>query len=408
MTNFIGDNVKIKKLMQASATAGMLTIASIGTAAELGGVEFSGSGFMTIGVGTMLSGTKNNVSDYNCPCFVADYAQGAVYDNRSAPQFGPDSKLGLQGTASYDNRRYSITAQAVSRGAQDGRVNLEWLYASYKINNNFTLQGGRKRLPMFYYSDTQDIGVALPWTHLPPQLYGWEAVNYNGLNLAYQGQWGDWSASSNLLAGNETREESGYWKIYMGRKNRTDVKWSNIFGADLSLSNDWLETRFVYIQSDTQTKNVNGNWDGSTYITVDPDTGESLIQTEFGEKGKQQIYGLTVNVDYNNWLVRSEIIQITRPGATWKDTAQILGTGYRFGKLQPMVTYARYQSVVAGDGDPLAQEGHATLSLTLRYDLTTSSVLKAQLDDQRDHGGANWSPNYGDARLLTFTYDTVF
>jgi hypothetical protein len=256
---------------------------------------------------------------------------------------------------------------------------------------------------MFYYSDTQDIGVALPWTHLPPQLYGWEAVNYNGINLAYQDQWGDWSASSNLLAGNETREESGYWKIYLGRKNRTDVKWSNIFGADLNLSNDWLETRLVYIQSDTQTKSVNGTWDAatSTYDT-------SAVQTEFGEKGKQQIYGLTVNMDYNNWLVRSEIIQITRPGATWKDTAQILGAGYRFGKLQPMLTYARYQSVVAGEGDPLAQEGHATLSLTVRYDLTTSSVLKAQLDDQRDHGGPNWTPNYGDARLLTFTYDTVF
>ncbi|MFA6014527.1 MAG: hypothetical protein WC742_05620 [Gallionellaceae bacterium] len=403
MTKFIGDNVKIKKLMQVSATAGMLTLTSIGSAAELGGVEFSGSGFMTIGVGTMLSGTKKIVSDYNCPCFVADYAQGAVYDNRSAPQFGPDSKLGLQGTASYDNRRYSITAQAVSRGAQDGRVNLEWLYASYKINNNFTLQGGRKRLPMFYYSDTQDIGVALPWTHLPPQLYGWEAVNYNGLNLAYQGQWGDWSASSNLLAGNETREESGYWKIYQGRKNRTDVKWSNIFGADLSLSNDWLETRVVYIQSDTQTKIVNGTWDAAT-LTYDT----SAIETEFTPKGKQQIYGLTVNMDYNNWLVRSEIIQINHPGGEFRDTAQILGSGYRFGKWQPMVTYARYQSVVAGVGDPLGQEGHATVSLTLRYDLTTSSVLKAQLDNQRDHGGPTWEPNYGNSQLLTFTYDTVF
>ncbi|HEX5337684.1 MAG TPA: hypothetical protein VFW53_04535 [Gallionella sp.] len=406
--------MSIKKIAQAMASAGLMTIAASSQAVEVGGVDLSGSGFLTVGVGSMLGGTRQNVNGYNCPCFASDYAQAGVYDGRNGLQFQPDSKLGLQGTASLDNRRFSVTAQAVARGAQNGNVNLEWLYASYKINDQFTVQAGRKRLPMFYYSDTQDVGVALPWTHLPPQLYGWEAVNYNGVNLSYQGQWGDWSASADMLFGNETKKGSGYWKIYNGKANRTDIKWKNIVGGDLTLSKDWLETRFVYLQSDNQSKFVSGIWDANI-----PGYNSAPITTEFGAITKQQIYGVTVNVDYNNWLLRSEAIQIDHPGATWKDLSYIVGGGYRYGKWQPLVTWSRYLAVATNGADPSAQEGHYTVALTLRYDLSTSSAVKAQLDMQRDRSGPNYHPNYnldgvgnsrpyGNADLLTVTYDMVF
>lgn len=405
MTEFIGGNMKNKKLIQTTILLGALMMVASSHASEMGGVEYSGSGFMTIGVGRMLDGTSNNVSDYECPCFIADYAQAGVYDGRSGLQWKPDSKLGVQGTAAFDNRRYSLTAQAVARGARDGAANLEWLYGSFRANENFTIQAGRKRLPMFYYSDTQDIGVALPWVHLPPQLYGWEAVNYNGINVAYQDRWSDWSVTANILAGNETKKESGYWKIYNGRQNRTDVKWSNIFGADLTLSRDWLETRLVYIQSNTQTKYVNGTWDAATQ-TYD----QTASQTQFGEAAKQQIYGLAINADYQNWLARTEFIFINRPGLSYQDIAEIIGVGYRYGKWQPMATWSLYKGVAVVDqgGDPSGQESHQTVALTLRYDVTTSSDIKLQLDSQYDLSGPNWAPNYGNARLLTLAYDTVF
>ena len=405
MTKFIGGNVKNIKLAQATVLLGALTVAANGYAIEANGIEYSGSGFMTLGVGKMLGGTRGNVSDYKCPCFNADYAQGGIYDGRSGLQWRPDTKIGVQGIASIDN--LSITAQVVARGADTGSVGLEWLYGSYKLNDNITFQLGRKRLPMFYYSDVQDVGVALPWAHLPPQLYGWEAVNYNGINVRYQDKFGDWSATMNLLAGNETKKESGYWKVYYGRQNRTDVKWSNILGGDLLLSKDWFEGRFVYIQSDTQTKIVNGTWD-STIPGYDPTTIDASFYPD--PPFKQKIYGIALNADYQDWLVRTEYIYIDRPGASWKDYASIVGIGYRYEKWQPMITRSRYwgAAVVAQGGDPDGLEGHATTALTLRYDLTTSSDLKLQYDSQRDQSGPNWAPNYGDARLLTFTYDMVF
>lgn len=401
------------------------TLITFPAAAQLGndsGLEFSGSGFATFGIGKMLGGTKNVAADYECPCFISDYAQAGVFDGRSGLQWKPDSKLGLQGTVAANNGRVSLTTQVVARGARDGKMNLEWLYGSYKLNDSVTLQVGRKRIPMFYYSDTQDIGVALPWTHLPPQLYGWDAVNYNGANVLIQTNLGDWSATSNLLIGNETFKNSGDYKIYSGRLNNTDVRWKNLVGGDLTLSRDWFETRLVFLQSNTQTRiTANGMWDAATR------TYDGILDDDWYPQPafKQRIHGISVNADYHNWLVRSELVRIDRPGQNWRDYASILGIGYRWGKWQPMLTHARYwgRAVVDREGNPAdasVLEAHYSLALTLRYDLSTSSAIKIQYDRQVDKSGPNWGvgidstsatgfgPPYGNSRLLTINYDVVF
>ena len=314
----------------------------------------------------------------------------------------PNSKLGLQGSASYNS--VTLTTQVVLRGATSA-ADLEWLYGNYNLNDELSIQAGRKRLPMFYYSDVQDIGVVLPWAHLPPGPYGWEAVNYNGVNLRYQKRFGSWSATANLLAGNESNT-SGYWKIYNGRQSKTNIKWSNIVGGDLTFSKDWLETRAVYIQSKTQENLISNGWNPASQ-SYDSPNGPSY------PPAKQRIYGLAVNMDYQNWLVRSEFIQIEHPGLTWMDHAQLVGIGYRYGKWQPMATWSEYRSSVVTEGVlptaapsyPILQQ---TISLTLRYDLTTTSDLKVQYDKLTDHSDPLNVPNYGNSRLLTFTYDSVF
>lgn len=381
---------------------------------EEGGLEFTGSGFLTLVAGKMLGSSTGKASDYKAPFFVSDYAQGGVYESTGGLQWKPDSKLGLQGTATLPDRRLSFTGQIVSRGARDGAVDLEWLYGSYKLDENFTLQAGRKRIPMFYYSEIQDVGFALPWTHLPSGPYGWEAVNYNGLNLAYLGRWGTWSSAINLLAGSEAFKDSGYWKIYRGKNSRTNIKWDNIVGGDLSLSKNWLETRFVYLQSKMRWKNVSGSWDPAT-DTYDPTTADSGYQPAVGT---QRIYGLAVNIDHDRLLVRSEAIFIDHNKVIgYKDHAYLLGVGYRLGKWTPMVTVSDYHAqAIASVSNSDSMEATRVTSLTLRYDLTVSSALKAQFDSQRDRSGPRYTLDggpvmtnrYGNSRLLTVAYDMVF
>jgi hypothetical protein len=361
---------------------------------------------MTIAAGKMLGGTSGNVGGYNCPCYVSDYAQAAIYDGRSGLQWCPDSKLGLQGSVLFDNRRFSLTAQAVSRGAKNGGVDLEWLYASYKLTEKTTLQAGCQRLQMFYYSDAQDIGFALPWTHLPTWLYGWQAVNYNGASMRYQNQIGNWSAIASLFGGNEHEKDSGYWKVYgNGAQSKTNVNWRNILGVNLALSKDWFETRVVYIQSNTQDQPVSNTFD-FTNMTYDlPPTSAPVA--------KQKIYGITLKGDYQNWQLYSEFIQIKHPGLTYKDFAQNYSVGYRYGNWLPMITWGEYKGTVVTDGvlpgaPPSIANSQQTYSLSLRYDLTTTSDLKLQLDITSDHSDPGFTPRYGSSNLMTFAYDRVF
>jgi hypothetical protein len=399
---------KLKRIDILRGIVLIFTLATTNTYAheEIAGIEYSGSGFMTLATGKMLGGTRGNVGDYNCPCFVSDYAQAGIYDARSALQWNPDSKLGLQGNVYFDNKRFSITAQAVVHGANNGSAELEWFYGSYKLNDDITLQAGRKRLPMFYYSDAQDIGFSLPWTHLPTWLYGWQAINYNGISMMYQHQFGDWQTSANLLAGSENRKDSGYWKVYgNGRQSVTNVNWTHIAGGDLTLSKDWFETRLVYIQSNTQDVNINGAWNYTT-LTYDPPTGVAPV-------AKQQIYGLTLRAEYNNWLLHNEFVHINHPGLTYKDFAQIISVGYRYNKWLPMATWGHYRGTVVTSGvlpgaPATTANSQQTLTLSLRYDLTTSSDLKLQYDDTSDHSLPGFTPLYGNSRLLTLAYDNMF
>ena len=139
--------------------------------------------------------------------------------------------------------------------------------------------------------------------------------------------------------------------------------------------------------------------------------------------GNQKIYGLTFNVDYRNFLVRSEIIYIDhRQSMGYKDHAFIVGAGYRFGRLTPMVTVADYrsQAITAAGAASDAQEATRTTSLVLRYDLTPSSDIKIQFDSQKDRSGPHYTLDqiglgtsvpgnrYGNSRLLTLAYDMIF
>ena len=387
----------------------LMTASMVQAAQEL---EYSGSGFYTLAAGKMLGGTRSNVMDYNCPCFISDYAKAGVYDGRNSLQWSPDSKLGLQGNASYHN--FSLAAQVVAHGAS-GSADIEWLYGSYALSDKFTLQAGRQRLPMFYYSDVQDMGFILPWTHLPPGPYGWEAVNYNGLNLRYQDRWLGWQSNMNLLMGSESNHDSGYYKVTgYGRQSQSSIKWSHILGGDLSLSRDGLETRLVYIQSDTQQNMVSNGWDfdpaSPTYQTY------AIPPGPINPPAKQQIFGLAFNADMQNWLLRTEFNQINHPGLGFRDHAELVGIGYRLDKWKPMLTWSEYRGTTVNSGLlpdalPFPATLQQTITLTLRYDLTNSSALKLQYDSQTDHSDPaykDYGYYLGSSRLLTVAYDRVF
>jgi len=366
-------------------------------ALEMGGLEFTGSGFLTLAAGKIISGSNHDPGHgkgYDGPSITVDYANNSTYEQGNGWDLAPNSKLGLQGTARL-NERFALTGQAVARGAHKGKINLEWLYADIKLGDETALQVGRKRLPLFYYSETQDVGLTYPWAHLPQGLYGWEIVNYNGANLMWRDQWHNWSAQINLFTGSETREDNPFWEYYNGKNTRTDSRWPGIYGMELSLSKDWLDSRLVYITSGIQNKAVSN---GATTFQPSPTP-------------RQHLYGLAVNADHENWVWRSELYYIDRREADEEDTGYMFGLGYRWGAWLPMLTYTRYnQYLRAPTYAPNNAERYANLALSLRWDLTHDQALKLQIERWLDHSlpGYRSSTPFAGANLVTLSYDTVF
>lgn len=396
-------NNKQHTLTQALAILTLACASQTASAVEALGMEWEGSGFMTLAAGRIVGGNSNNdyndFNGYNAPAFVADFGQAGIYEKNQGWSLAPDSKLGLQAKAKI-NPQWSITGQIVTRGAANMNTNLEWLFASYNINDNWTVQLGRKRLPLFYYSESQDVGLSMPWVRLPPQAYGWDIVNYNGINLMNKAKWGDWSATTEFFYGNEKRDDNPYQKIYTGKHSKTNEKWSDIAGADITLSQDWFEARFMYLQS------YWAYWEAGTASQALP-------------KSRQKYYSAAFNADYENWMVRTEFSYINRRPVDENDFAQMVGVGYRIGKWLPMVTVARYEGnyIEGAYYSTLNSEKHTTYTLSLRYDLSPSSAVKIQYDYWKDRGGTDFnssaniygvSENYGNPRLLSISYDLVF
>ncbi len=347
------------------------------------------SGFFSIVGGRVLSGSLHGPMpdnpDVNCPCYVADYTHFGVYN--STFSLAAESRIGLQANATLTDK-LSLTAQVTARSTV-ANAQLQWAYATYVLSPTWDLQVGRKRIPQYFYSDFQDVGVVYPWVGLPPELYGWDATNYNGISLRNRTSFGDVYVNTSVFAGSEQVKDSRYLQSY--GQLHTDVRWDNIFGADVELTRGAWTLRAVAMQADTA-------------FTDKDDPGNDASES-------MQAYGLAANYEHNsNWFVLSEIASNIRrnktgplAGITITVPAASIGVGYRSGKWTTFANYSQYQEL-SSDTSVLPHYDYRHSSLTLKYELSPRSIIKTQFDTYWEPG-----PVYsGDAKVWRISFDRTF
>lgn len=347
------------------------------------------SGFASLVAGKVLDGSRTEpYYRYECPCFIADYGHGALYSKSLSIK--QESKVGVQGTYTF-TPALSATAQVVGRGVDGVKAGLEWAYLSYDLSPAWTLQVGRKRLPIYYYSDFQDVGYAYTWVRPPADIYGWEIVNYNGVNATWRGEWGSWAVKSNLFAGREDTKKNLMQRLYY--ETPQDVTWKSILGGDLVFAREGWTARLTYIQNGVQ------QWDH--------DSGERVTPAPDSERSseKQRIYGFSVNADIGNAFVRSEYSVFDRSSYSYKSHAWMLGAGYRIGDYTGMLTHSRYDERNRFTPDAIQRD--RGWMATLRYELKGGMALKLQYDRFRDVSGADLS-YVGHSQLVSVSLDAIF
>lgn len=364
-------------------------------------MDYTVSGFLSVVAGKVLGGEQGdylqNVSGYDCPCFIADYPNVGIYEGNNW-DFSPDSRAGIQFNALFEEG-LGFTAQVVGHGGNDMEPELSALYVSYQFNNVFSMNLGRQRLPLFYYSDFYDVGYAYPWIRVPGDLYGWPINSFNGASFTYSDDLGDGTYKLTVFAGeekeNDNREDA---KIYYASESNI-LHWKKMTGVSATYIHDWFDLRAVYMANTAYSEADYGVAGGGKYISSDNE--------------KQQFIGLAFNIDYENFLLKTEFNQFDIANDVFSSDAKLLSVGYRMGDVTPMFTYTRYD-----DQDPSFGEAHSRLrSISVRWDFMKNTALKMQYDRISD--GAEWIDTsvvpvivyqnfIGDTRALAVGVDYVF
>ena len=363
-----------------------LALSSACLAAHAYDDKWSGFGSIVAGktFGACQPGYLATKYDNSCTRFIADYAHDGVYTDSFSAK--PETRLGVQWTGNFTDQ-ISATAQGMARTTDGNKVDLEWAYLTDKINSSWTVQVGRKRLPLYYYSDFQDAGYAYTMIRPSPDVYGWDVVNYNGANVDYSTDIGDWSVHASAYGGAEDSKKNKFSQI--GYDQPIDVRWKNILGTSVELNHDWFTARFSYTQSD--------------YQQVDHDTGVPMQQLNGSYNGKQSFYGMALIADYGDWLARTEIAGANRKAIGEKLAYFYVSGGRRFGSFTPMVQFSvDHEITTAG---PIYTWVNRTASASVRYEVNKWSDLKVQFDRDLD---SRSTPYTGTANVVAVSYDFVF
>lgn len=348
------------------------------------------SGFGTLAAGSTRGACEeqsNMASAYTdfCTRYIADWAHAGVY----TPEWSAkaESRVGVQWTGEYDDR-LSATVQLTGRLTPGTKAGVEWAYLTWKPSKDWTLQAGRKRLPLYYYSDFQDVGYAYSMIRPQPDVYGWDAVNYTGLSADWSGDMGDWAVRASFYGGAENSRKNRYTLLV--QDGSYDVKWTGIAGSAVELSRDWLTLRLSYTQSGFQ--------------QVDRSTGQAAVLANGKTTGRQRFFGVAAIMDEGDWLGRVELGSSERGDQGYDAKYWYASAGHRFGKWTPTLSVSNYKesSTIGDEYVPLVNR---TYSAAVRYELNGWSALKLQFDRNVDTGIA---PFAGHAQVLAIAYDFIF
>ncbi len=356
------------------------------TLAQVEATALSVSGFGSVVVGRTTGGCNTSQLGGEhaggCTRFVADWAHGGVYRDRLSGV--PETRGGLQLQTGL-SPALDLTAQITARTASHRPLHLEWAYATWRPSQGLQLQLGRKRLPLFHYSDFQDVGLAFDTVRPSPDVYGWDVVNYNGLSMSLTQRQHDWNWRAEALWGQERIRDSEFLGLF-GLRQRT-LEWQDIQGLVLEGSDGRWSGRLSHIEAQ--------------YRQHDDSTGT----LEVASGGPPQTFtGGAISRDWGPWILRAEYGRTRRPALHYRARFHLATLGYRTGAHTLTIGQSAYQERSLDTGSPTY--GHDGLLLAWRRELLPGTAFKLQVDRLRDTTVP--VPAVGHARLYSASYDFVF
>lgn len=339
------------------------------------------SGFGSLVAGQVLDGSG----------YVADYPNLGIYDDEL--DLGQETRFGIQANATLDEN-LTATMQVMTRANNDYEAEVEWMFINYAITDDLELQAGKLRLPVYYYSEYMDVGIAYPWVRVPSDAYSLDVTNFTGLQLNHRTFLGSTSFTTTLYTGRQTNNSDELMSYLfdndpgdvtgVGSAN-VDRTFTNILGVGFEVNRDSTIAKISFTQSDFDETIVNSF------------TAEADGTIEFIDVYLQQNFGpVSVMLEYNDYdpFYSSYFVSAT----------------YTLGMHTFYVMNSKFE-LDAKDGTGVPFEEHDTNSLGVRCNLGVRTALKFDISMINDTGATpvNQDPNNdGDATIFTTSLDFMF
>lgn len=377
------------------------------TAPDLGPVRLNGFGSLAL-TRTLSVGDQSLRRDIS--------QQTQAHTN----SFATDSRLGLQ--LHYDARPdLELVSQVVIKkrlpdSPADGA--LEWLFASYRPSDSWTIRVGRTNTDLFLLSDVGSVGFAYPWIrpnsdfYIALPLYTMDGVDVSWTTQSDEARWkvkgfAGTSSTAGLLSVNPS--ETYNFKI------------SPAFGVVVSREHDGLLLRATAakarVSTDMSPQAIQAlaslrQLAASPYPDVARQADELAKRADLSSSAAN-FFEVGISYDRDDWLFSAEFSQVDMETGTRGARSVYASVGRRFGDVtlygmmgrslssfdaQPMPDWvalgpqAQALGVIAATQVNGARVDQHSFSIGTRWDVHPQLALKLQFDQfwVAPNGGALW------------------
>lgn len=342
--------------------------------------------------------------------------------------FKPESIFALQASADLMDG-LTATAQLVATGEDDFDAEFAWAYVSYEFNDNWTVRGGRMRLPVYSYSDYLDVGYAYPWVRPSVAQYSLPFSNYDGLGVLYNTTAGSFDMLFNVAVGSIDDtffEDDGF---------PTPSTIKNIVGLNWQVSRDWFNAYAAYFVGDVsiplQPLQDLGALTGAVGVPV------STVENLLVDDDQGTFYGLGFDLQFEKWFLTFEAssYEIEDSALEESNDAWYVSAGYRMGEFTPYVMFEEFNidastsvssqfpsapfpdapgvppalvgvpinAVVQGAVEAINYDEFDIVSVGIRYDFHSNAALKVEYNMVN-----NELNDANDADLIAVAVDLIF
>lgn len=306
-----------------------------------------------------------------------------------SPELKQDSIFGLQ-ISHRLNDEFSLTGQLVARGPDNFDTELGWAYATYTYQPETVFKIGRVRLPLFFYSDQQEVGYTYPWIRLPVEVYQFTFSSMEAVDVSHSIPFSKGTLETQFYVGSLSEEVDGMM-----------FEIEEATGAILKFRRNQVQLRAGYNRG---------------YVTREV-TGtplEALVEnnSEFvAEDYLVEFYSAALHWQQSRFFTFTEWTRIEADSALSLDRdGWLVQVGTYLGRFTPHLTYSKLDQRLRSGATRDLQKPflieEESITAGTRYDLDDGIALKLEIQ-YHDEAIVRGAP--GDSAILySGAIDMVF